>query len=204
MGTDISGAIECRAWAKYNPDAPWGYGIDLDLVYTGRNYDAFGCLFGVRNYAGFRPIAASRGLPEDAADETRRLAARWEFHGATWVAWPELAAVDWAEPAEHPDARLHQYEQDSTGEWRYVTKSSWSPALAAELGVSIDEGMSGTRWWPEGMEWKLGDRLYRSERLTRGDAVRIDGDWKAAWAIMTALGECHGDENVRLIVWFND
>ena len=98
---------------------------------------------------------------------------------------------------------MHHHKRDETGGWRYVTKSSWSPALAAELGVSIEEGMSGSRWWPEGSEWELGERRYRSERLVRGDAVRIDGDWGAVWAL-GALAECYGDENVRLVVWFSD
>ena len=82
MGTDITGAIECRPWPKFNPEGSWVYAIALDLLYTGRSYDAFGCLFGVRNYAGFRPLAPDRGLPEDTTEETRRLTQRWDFHGA--------------------------------------------------------------------------------------------------------------------------
>jgi len=40
--------------------------MDLDLICMTRDCDAFGCLFGVMNFAGFRPVAVGRGLPADA------------------------------------------------------------------------------------------------------------------------------------------
>ena len=101
MGTDISGYIECRE-RPLRPDASgtWRAAIDLDLLYGDRDYDAFGCLFGVRNYATFRPLAAGRGLPRDLSDTVRQAAESWEHHDATWISWAEVARVDWDEPAE--------------------------------------------------------------------------------------------------------
>jgi hypothetical protein len=37
--------------------------MDLWPLYDQTDYAAFGCLFGVRNYAGFQPLAPDRGLP---------------------------------------------------------------------------------------------------------------------------------------------
>ncbi|WP_239475349.1 hypothetical protein [Streptomyces sp. CS131] len=101
MGTDISGFIEYRA--SGDEQEPTWYGAHNlgpldDYV---RNYDAFGCLFGVRNYANFIPLAAGRGFPPDASAALSarfaRLAERYGedgFHGTTWITWAEVKAVD--------------------------------------------------------------------------------------------------------------
>ncbi|WP_369145635.1 hypothetical protein [Streptomyces sp. R44] len=109
MGADIHGFIECRVTYGTidEEDSSWFAAIDLFLLYGGRSYDAFGCLFGVRNYAGFRPLAEQRGLPPDVTDEVR---SGYEsdptlYHSASWIGWEELAAVDWDEPALTVDAR---------------------------------------------------------------------------------------------------
>ncbi|MFL9684131.1 MULTISPECIES: hypothetical protein [Streptomyces] len=79
--------------------------MDLGQVYGGCDYDAFGCLFGIkiRNHAGFRPLAAGRGLPPETPD-----------------------------------------------------------------------------------------------------AVPAGGEWAPVWAVMKALADAHGPENVRLVVWFDN
>ncbi|WP_405999253.1 hypothetical protein [Streptomyces sp. NBC_00829] len=209
MGTDISGFVECRAWRadEGERDLVWRAAADLFLLNDTRNYDAFGCLFGVRNFANFRPLAAERGRPVDASEEVRaeldRLAP-WpdQAYGTTWITWAELEAVDWDEPAERPDSRIHQYRQTPDG-LRLVGKSGWSPEFARAVG--LQQQLSGPRpTWPEGTEWLIGDTLYRSETLRRRDAVREDGEWKPVWDAMEALATEHGDDHVRLVVWFDD
>ena len=122
MGTDISGFVECRSWRLHEDgeDTPWRAAIDLFFLNITRNYDAFGCLFGIRNYANFRPLATERGLPADASEAVRaeldRLS-QWpdQAYGTTWVSWAELVAIDWTEEAEAPDSRLHRYRQTPEG-----------------------------------------------------------------------------------------
>lgn len=118
MGTEISGFVECRASHLHEEGrvSAWRVAIDLFLLNITRNYDAFGCLFGVRNYADFRPLAADRGLPADASETVRAeldKLAQWpeQAYGTTWITWAELKAVDWDEPAEKTDSRLHEYRQ---------------------------------------------------------------------------------------------
>lgn len=117
----------------------WKAAARLDCLNTTRDYDAFGCLFGVMNLAGFRPAAADRGLPADASELVRQQhralyqPARW----TTWVSWAEIAAIDWDEPAEYTDARLHEYHRDEAGQWRYQTKASWSRAAFEAQGVPV-------------------------------------------------------------------
>ncbi|WP_432751952.1 hypothetical protein ACE1OA_00270 [Streptomyces sp. JL2001] len=205
MGTDMSGFLEYRA-PQEDGEAAWYAAHDLDSLNDIRNYDAFGCLFGVRNYANFQPLAPSRGLPADAsATVSARFAQLTEwygedgFHGITWITWAEVKAVDWDERAEKPDSRLHEYHQTPDG-LRMTGKSSWSPAFAEAVGVEKGEA----REWPEGSEWLVGDTLYRSVTLRRRDAVRETGEWQPVWKAMKTLAAQHGDDNVRLIVWFDD
>ncbi len=78
----------------------------------GRNYDMFGCLFGIRSQGHFRAIAPMRGIPIDASYELRgdlkEIAdSEWrdEFYGYTWITWEEIKSIDWEEEAEELKAR---------------------------------------------------------------------------------------------------
>jgi hypothetical protein len=205
VGTDISGAIECRRVCGYPPTHAsrkgWEFAMDLDQLYDTRDYDAFGCLFGIMNFAGFEPVAAERGLPEDVAPQTAELAARWRYFSPTWVSWAEIAAVDWGERAPRPDARIHEYTRDEAGEWRLRGKAGQSPQFARLVGMSPEEAAAAR--WPDGSEWLDGDVLYRAETLTRADAVRPDGAWRPVWSVMETLAGLHGLDNVRLVAWFD-
>ncbi|GAA3048442.1 hypothetical protein GCM10020229_69780 [Kitasatospora albolonga] len=205
MGTDIQGFVECRMtfgmpWAD---DEEWSTAVDLGLLYDARSYDAFGCLFGIRNHANFEPLAPFRGMPEDVAEATR---AAWdpEAHGETWISWTELAAVDWDEPAGDVDGRIHEYRRAEDGRWTYHGKAGWSREFARVAGLPDrpDVGYGGVRW-PEGTEWQDGDVSYRVERMRRRDAVPPDGSWAPVWAVMRTFAGLHGGDNVRLVVWFD-
>lgn len=124
MGADIHGFIECRArWT--DPEGAWSAAVDLDLLYLGRNYDAFGCLFGVRNHAGFVPLAAERGLPESLSEAARTDFDEWgaTAHSPSWIGWNELKCVDWDELSETTDRRIHEYEAVK-GTWVLVSKAA--------------------------------------------------------------------------------
>lgn len=195
MGADIHGFVECRATfgavlgSGRGVGEDWAAAIDLGLLYGGRSYDAFGCLFGVRNYAGFRPLAAHRGLPGDVSEQVR---AAYESlgrdgHSASWIGWAELERVDWGESAETVDERVHRFAFDAERGWVRTGK-----ALGSRRGRS------------EGAEWVEGDTLFRVVRLTRRDAVPEGGEWAPVWVAMRALADVHGAENVRLVVWFDN
>ncbi|MFE9424801.1 hypothetical protein ACFYNO_17715 [Kitasatospora sp. NPDC006697] len=121
------------------------------------------------------------------------------FHGTTWISWAEVKAVDWDEPAEKPDSRLHEYRQTPDG-LRLFGKAAWNPAFAGAMGLERGD----VREWPEGSEWLVGDTLYRSVTLRRRDAVTESGEWRPVWDAMKELAAQHGDDNVRLVVWFDD
>jgi hypothetical protein len=205
MGIDIAGAIECRTAFGYGDrrDLPWSYVVNLTVLNETRNYDAFGCLFGVANFAGFAPIAANRGLPADAAEQTRIAQGDADAFATTWIGWNEVGAVDWNEPAVRTDARIHEHVPDGDGGWRYDSKGAWSPRLAKHLGIVGHQSGYGETDWAEGTQWVIENRLYRVGRLHRRDAVTPTGEWQPVWSVMKTLASLHGDHNVRLNVWFD-
>jgi hypothetical protein len=74
VSTDIHGGIEFRhpgAGTDYYDGEPWVAAMDLWRLYDETDYAAFGCLFGVRNEAGFQPLAPDRGLPADLSSGIR-------------------------------------------------------------------------------------------------------------------------------------
>ncbi len=116
---------------------------DLEMVYTTRDYDAFGCLFGVMNFAGFDPVAAGRGLPADADPRTaHEVTGAMATFGLMWIGWDR--------PVPRPDARLHEYQRDDSGPWRYVSKGATSESFVAQLARTAGPPADGT--WPAGMD----------------------------------------------------
>jgi len=208
MVTDLYGFIECRPWPTW-PDlpeeVPWETAVDLECVYTGPSYDAFGCLFGVCNFAQFRPVAPARGLPVDTSELIRRAHDDFDVpvSGATWVLWSEILGIDWDEPAERTDSRIHAFHRDADGEWGYHHKAGYDPAFVEAAGEPPVDPRTGIAAWPPGSEWLVGDTLYRAEVLRRRDAVRADGPWQPVWDMMRILASLHGPEYVRLVVWFD-
>lgn len=196
MSVGIEGYIEVRPWASW-PDLPheieWEAAVPLDCLYVTPDYDAFACLFGVMNYAGFRPVATDRGLPPDAAEQTRRLhddpnsGALWP----TWIGWNEIQQIDWNEPAEHADARLHRYERNDTGRWVFRYKGSWSREALEAQGVPVPPPGTAPTPWPDGSVWTKGDVQFRAERLTRRDAIPLeDVSRRSAWSTFDSSACC--------------
>jgi len=187
MGCDIHGWVEVKE--KYG----WASVICIDELIW-RNYDMFGSLFGVRNYAGFRPIAPNRGFPEDASYITKRDYKGWgiDAHSATWITWKEIKEIDWEEEAEREDARIHVYKVREDGTLEYRHKFLWSSELTHE----------DYRILREKKELRKDNIVYKLEKIKRKDA--LSNDWKALFELMEVLAKRYGDENVRLVVWFDN
>ncbi|MEU4625073.1 hypothetical protein AB0G04_34505 [Actinoplanes sp. NPDC023801] len=205
MGTDINGYIEIRRRPSGPDGGGWTTAVDLFDLYRGRDYDSFACLFGVRNYAGFRPVAAGRGLPPDAAEQTRKSFDEFEDDALwpTWIGGDEIRRIDWSEPAEHADTRLHRYERRAGGQWTFESKAAWSREAFEVQGIPETRPGTPSEPYPDGTVWTKGDVQFRAVRMTRRDAVPAAGEWTPVWEVMAILGRLHGDENCRLVVWFD-
>ncbi len=180
MGADIYGWVEVR-----QRRTPYWYGIiqiSPLLVGSGyETYDMLGCLFGVLNYAHFKPIAEKRGLPTDAAAIIQQEAQKWEktARDHTWITWSEIEAIDWEEEGEQEDSREHRYIQDKHGQLVYDSKAIFH-------GRSITD-TKGT--------------VYKFEKIRRKEA--LTPPWQLLFNLMKLLAQQFGGDNVRMVVWFH-
>ncbi|MEU6256274.1 hypothetical protein [Streptomyces sp. NPDC047043] len=72
------------------------------------------------------------------------------------------------------------------------------------LAYSGPDDVFGTTWltWAEleATDWQETDACGTRSRAA---AAGADTDWGRVWRVMAILGEIHGAENVRLVVWFH-
>ena len=196
MTTDIHGGVEIR---PHGPGSRWEL-TDISLREIAPHYDAFGLLFGVRNYAGFEPIAPGRGLPDDVSADLLARHSAEHHHDPTWVSWAELARIDWSARSPRVDDRIHVYELTAQGP-RLRGKGTWHGRAWREVaGEHADPRGSS---YPEGTESRAGDVMWRVERVSHSDVLRVDPPLRAVLDGMRELAPRYGDDNVRLVVWFD-
>lgn len=209
MGIDIIGYFETRSKAG----GPWQAAGRLAEFLDARDADGFECLFGVKGWAGFEPLAERRGLPDDVSEPVRAHFDRfWQPFAASWIGWAEIKAMDGEETAADAAFTVYAAEEMPGGEvtWRRV---GWRPEFnydvfeefglePYDLCVCARPG-SVHEPWPPGAEWLVSPGVrHRVEPLRRVDVVGPDTVWGPAWQAMAELAAQHGDANVRLVVWF--
>lgn len=222
MGTDIWGWIETRDI----DDEKWIAVTPLFFPLDHRNYDIFGSLFGVRNLAGFRPIAPARGLPEDCSDEVRQAFEKanatfpGEFFGATWITWSEIKAIDGEE--QGTVRMLNKYHKDSNGELVFAGTGRYERGNlhTIEQSDASEQDLLAERvdWGQEGQTWVFGDVVYKVSYLRRKDAV--DENWELVFKLIDLIArdyaeirdpafpvdeesKASADKKTRLVVWFD-
>ncbi|MFF3668813.1 hypothetical protein [Microtetraspora malaysiensis] len=205
MGTDIYGIIEARhpsAGEDWYEGEPWPVSMPLYPLYDGRDYAAFGCLFGVRNWLSWTPVAAGRGLPADVSEPIRADYANEldaALQGCTWVSWAELRELDMA---VRPAARgmLQIRPGQNSGVYQYRIDDQWPDEVVEQygippLGASPVEALAG-RWEVAGATLEYGP-------VTRLDVLGPGTGWEHVFEVMRALAHRFGPDGVRLVVWFD-
>lgn|GEM_PF-3642746 len=96
---------------------------------------------------------------------------------------------------------MHRYRRADDGRLVYETKSKFAGNMIAHLGLTIDEVLGNAWTQGEEREWEHNGFVYRVERLTVAQA--IDERWRLLFRLMGNLAEDMGDDNVRLIAWFD-
>ena len=185
MSTDIHGYIEIR-----QDNGTWVTRGNISEC-VGRNYEMFGLLFGVRNYAHYDPIAPFRGIPLDVSDAFR--STRWEedAHSDSWITYQEIAAIDW----EHGKAPLagQRISVRREGESSPFMEFLAGGNLSAEDYATLSRGETIIR---NGIS-------YCHEVHTYNDA--LSSDWSRLFERMKELSVQHGGpDRVRLVVWFDN
>lgn len=207
MSTAIHGGIEYRhpgVGTDFHEGEPWAAAMDLWPLYDQSDYAAFGCLFGVRNDAGYRPLAADRGLPADLSGrlsaDLRDAVAEGSLTGATWISWAEVAGLDPARAPEDCEGRLTWFAQapPSTHHQRLVP-AEWPPEVVAAVGprpAGLGESEPVT-------EWVSGGLRCRYESLAAGAVLGAGTHWPYVFGVMKALADRFGADGVRLVVAFD-
>lgn len=128
MGCDIHGYVEVN---KYERSISWYGVVDIGNITT-RDYDIFGCLFGVRYAARFEPIAANRGLPNRVSWDVRNIDPEEhpDYHSLSYITAKEIQAINWQ--AEQP-ANLAAQAIAMTKDWQVLFKLI--DVLVAEYGI---------------------------------------------------------------------
>ncbi|MEV8036429.1 hypothetical protein [Streptomyces sp. NPDC086182] len=207
MGTDIHGGIEFRhpgVGTDCYDGEPWVTAMDLWPLYDETDYAAFACLFGVRNYAGFQPLAADRGLPDDLSSGMRSqlgpLVATGDLDGASWVSWAELASIDHATVPDLRTGRLTWRTKSLPSvRYRQFVDDPWPAEVVSVVGVPP----AGVRSATGRVEWTTGEMVCAYEPLTVGAVLGPETHWPHVFAVMSALAGRFGDEGVRLVVAFD-
>jgi hypothetical protein len=201
VSTDIYGSIEIREPAR---EVPWVRYLDLWPLYPHNVYAALSCLFGVRNWPGWEPVAAGRGLPADVSEAVREEYEELSrvddaVRGSTWVSWPELRDLDMSVT---PQARgvLAVGPAPHGPWWELRIDDYWPEAVVTEygmppVGASPIDAPYGT--------WQQGPTTFEYRRMSRLEVLGPGTGWEHVFAVMRTLAGRFGDENVRLVAWFD-
>ncbi|MGB8345751.1 MAG: hypothetical protein WCD86_12765 [Ktedonobacteraceae bacterium] len=183
MGTDIHGFIEFRL---KKTSGYWFTAIDIGSL-AERYYTLFGYLFGVREPADkFLPVAAGRGLPSSVAEETELLFKWYEGENPTWIGWSELREAIANSHSVHA-YRQRAPDQEEPGD-RY-----WIPSSPAYFTESEQERLR------QGGVVEKGGYLYRYEA---DGPLPLGPGWQLIVEFGDRLAQVHGEERVRMVVWF--
>lgn len=192
MGCDIHGWVEIRT---HN----WYAMVNIEGC-TGRSYDTYGCLFGVRNSANFEPVAKRRGLPDDLSIKARRdyQSAESDHHSMSYLTYEEIQDIDWSESAQDSDGRVAVVDEDGETQIKAGYIAGVHDGLSEE---QLARAQNGDRIPLTDTD---GEARYATHKtLTRDEAV--SGAWQ--WLLgdqMDLLADQYGAENVRLVVWFDN
>lgn len=200
MGCDIHGYVEVDK--RHNRDGdPWWKAAGNLFPFVGRSYDSFGCLFGVRNYSRFDPIAPKRGIPDDAGRTVTEDYESWgsDAHSASYITYSEIKAIDRSETAKDRDGRysiLDENKEPTGTKFSLVSggASGWNE-IVSENQDKIDAG--------EPVPNKSGERYIQRRKQTRGEALSGAWDWFLT-DYCGLLADRFGDDAVRVVVWFDN
>ena len=183
MGVDILG------WVEVKRSDEWIGALRIDaLVY--RHKYGFGSMF--LDDEMFQPIAKGRGLPDDVSEELK-LSHPEEDWGHTWASWDEIAAIDWEAVYTPPSPRIYTRKRTAKGD---VRLDSISYLHEMKDPPPLDFTHEG--------DTQIGDIVYsvvHEPSVQRKETLHAG--WQVVFEVMRFITDDRGNENVRLVVWFN-
>jgi hypothetical protein len=209
MGTDIHGWVEICPSPQPGFDQSWYGVIWVDVLLSGRNRDAWNCLFKTEGPAHFIPWVGVRGWPAEISyqveQERAKLSEHWD---PTWITRAELQRMDGEELAPRCHSHLVLYQRNAAGELM-VQREFGRPVIRSPASFTQTYPDLGALIWPLAMtdyppeaphQWEFDGVVYRAEPLRRRDA--FDEQWQTLFRLMADLAAHYGDDWVRLVVYF--
>jgi hypothetical protein len=175
MGIDIHG------WVEIKPKTQWQGVIKIDSI-LGRNYLMFGCLFDEKCY--FESVASSRA-PTNTSDEVSYDNA---FHHAgleQCLTYSEIKKINWSELSI--EMMEHVYVRDGFDKLHLIEGYELSNVDYTRL--------------QKDSYFEKGCLIFKLEKIQRKDC--LTHDWLRLFEFMRILADEFGEENVRLVVWFD-
>lgn len=152
-----------------------------------------------------RPLFADRGLPDGVSDAVRESALGDFRHGHTHATWTDVVAADWDAPVTDGPA-WHWAGERRAGEHGLVPHDvvRATPDLGEAAAQTFgDRFLLAPSEWPPGGGVRLNGAVYRPAVLTARMPAPPDEPPRARlWEAMRDLAGAHGDDDVRLVVWF--
>ncbi|MBX9366703.1 hypothetical protein [Streptomyces sp. WAC04114] len=206
MSTDLYGWLECKPGpGRYGAEhASWEPFSELRHLHWARDYMSWSALFDVRSVEPVEALFPDRGAPADLSETVRRDADDFEGHSHSWFSWRELSAVDWSAPCTDGPSRywVRRWSRTQEGSLEPEGLAALPDELYDSAAATFGDGNIAPSRWPADGELPLGSDVYRPVVPAYRDLVPADGPWRPVWNVMGTLAELHGEDNVRLVVWF--
>ncbi|SRR5579885_2843409 len=161
----------------------------------------FGSLFGVRNFAHFRPIAPERDFPEDASELVKEdfAASSEDNFSPTWITWNEIKAINWEEAVEVEPYQMRYFIKLKDGRMSWAQTTYPRAHLAQKLGLS-EAALDSA--WKHGQVFEIDGKRYEAVKFIKRKDSLTKG-WQTLFKLMEVLAEEYGADGVRLIAWFD-
>lgn len=180
MSTDIHGWVEVRVNER------WHGVIKIDWIVK-RNYDLFGCLFGEK-LINFEPVVPYGPAPEDISYEVMADGEFSHIGSEQSLTYKEFKNINWDE--ESTEFVPNEYVKDG-------------PDFIKSINIDCGGKLSDSEYDKLNQEKVLekDEHIYKLEKIKRKEC--LTPDWRRLFEFMREIAEEAGDENVRLVVWFD-
>lgn len=221
MGCDIHLYVERKvgeiweACDKWQLDNLENTTVDYpDRFYTGRNYELFAILAGVRNRYDVYPIVEPRGIPGDVSSNIAQEYESWGFdaHTPSWLTLAEFFAYDWTQTVKLSGLlqplSFHKWNlfDRKNGEFpeEYAQGSSAKQVSEAEMESAIKEVL-GERHPYDKQAWDdISRRLWNTCVYCEWEMPYYKTSrafWSDTIPRLLRLGK---PDDVRIVFWFDN
>jgi len=227
MGADITGWVEVKAPERVGSYPPDWIGVINVSGVVGRNYSMFALLFDMRNRLNTLTPFAHRGIPDDLSQQTLDSLlegmddasierAKAQVVNPSWLTWRAILSLGWDEEIE--DVTRVPVDWGALGadpayeytEWEaHPTYKGFEIILRRKISDPTTFWETFYRVKHEGYVNDSGVRVFSSvprgvfqlRRPTWRDQQQ--NGWDKLFKLMATLAEEYGDDNVRLVGWFD-